>query len=57
MSTILVWILVGFPYYGHNTATVIPPMADLASCERVKQSFERQTNLSALQCVQVAVPK
>lgn len=57
MTFILVWILVGFPNYGNTPPTTVPPMADLASCERVKKSFNALADgRPLLQCVQVAIP-
>jgi len=49
---IVVYILV---YYGLGTLNPVPPMADMASCERARAVFVKRGATSA-ECVQVVIP-
>lgn len=52
---IKVWILV-LAYYSSGVINPIPPMADLASCERVKSTLQSNTLRDGAKCVEVNIP-
>lgn len=52
----LVWVMVSVAYYGQVVYS--PPMADLASCQRVMSAATvTQTHVCKKQCVQIRVPE
>jgi hypothetical protein len=62
MNTILVWILITVGGYNGNEVSYSPPMADLESCQRLKNSFnelrrEGSRWSASSQCVQIRILK
>ena len=53
-STILVWFVVSTGGYGGGNAAYSPPVADLASCQRIQAIIAKRVATSA--CVEAHIP-
>ena len=55
MITILVWVLVTVGGGNSSAVSYSPPLADLASCQRLLDSVAGMPRRA--QCIQISVPK